>query len=106
MINLENKVYLNVHESDIFYRFYEYKFYFSSRATRERFIRKLDLFIEAERNKFINKYNCSVDEESFNLMFGFILYNKTEKRGFKVERYIKSVKVKELEEMPIFRIWR
>ena len=103
---MEQKVYLNVNESDIFYRFQDFKFYFSSVATRERFIKKLQLYIEAETNKFINKYNVSVDEDSFNLMFAFILYHKTEKRGFKVEQFIESHKIRTLSELPLFRIWR
>lgn len=100
------KVYLNVNESDIFYRFQNFKFYFSSKAVQSRFIRKLDSFLNEEKNKLINKYNISIDEESFNLMFSFILYHKTEKRGFKVEKYCNNVKTYELFEMPKFSIWR
>lgn len=103
---MQDKVYLNVNESDIFYRFQNFKFYFSSKATRERFIRKLDLYIEAETNKLVNKYNISINMESFGLMFAFILYNKTEKRGFKVEKYVNNIKTKDITCMPFFSIWR
>lgn len=103
---MEQKVYLNVNESDIFYRFQDFKFYFSSNATRERFIRKLQKFINEERLKFINKYDVNIDEESFNIMFSFILYHKTEKRGFKVEQFIDNHQFRTLTEYPLFRIWR
>ena len=102
---MQDKVYLNVSESDIFYRFQNFKFYFSSRATRERFIRKLDSYIQEEEIKFINKYNVRIENTSFDLMFAFILYNKTEKRGFKIERYVDNQLIKVIEEMPIFTIW-
>lgn len=99
------KVYLNVNESDIFYRFQNFKFYFSSKAVQKRFIKKLELYINEEKNKLINKYGISIEELSFNLMFAFILYNKTEKRGFKVEKYCNNVKTYEILEMPKFAIW-
>lgn len=103
---MEQRVYLNVNESDIFYRFQNFKFYFSSSATRERFIKKSEAFINEEKLKFINKYDVGLEEESFNLLFAFILYHKTEKRGFKVEQYIDSHKFRTLNELPTFRIWR
>lgn len=99
---MQNKVFLNVNESDIFYRFHEFKFYFSSNATRERFIKKLDLFIENETLKFVNKYDVSIE---FELLFAFILYNKTEKRGFKVEKYSDRNLLTVINEMPKFSIW-
>lgn len=99
------KVYLTCNESDIFYRFQNYKFYFSSIARRERFIQKLENYVKEESFKLINKYDINIDEESFNIMFAFILYNKLEKRGFKVERNVDSHKVKDILEMPMFRIW-
>lgn len=99
---MQNKVFLNVNESDIFYRFQNFKFYFSSKATRERYIRKLNSFIETESSKFINKFNVSIE---FDLLFAFILYNKTEKRGFKVEKYSDRNKLADINEMPKFTIW-
>lgn len=107
VIILENqRVYLNVNESDIFYRFQNFKFYFSSVATRERFIKKCNNFIEEEKMKFINKYDVGLEDDSFDLLFAFILYHKTEKRGFKVEQYIEDKKFRTLSELPKFRIWR
>ena len=102
---MEQKVYLNVNESDIFYRFQNFKFYFSSKATRDRFIKKSEAYIQEERMKFINKYDVALEEDSFNLMFAFILYHKTEKRGFKVEQFIDSHKYRTFFELPKFRIW-
>ena len=103
---MEQKVYLNVNESDIFYRFQDFKFYFSSNATRNRFIKKSETFIQEEKMKFINKYDVSLEEGSFDLLFAFILYHKTEKRGFKVEQYVEHHKLRTLSELPTFRIWR
>lgn len=103
---MENKVYLNVIESDIFYRFQDFKFYFSSEATRSRFIKKSETFIKEEEIKFINKYDVSLEEASFDLLFAFILYHKTEKRGFKVEQMIENHKFRTLSELPKFMIWR
>ena len=100
------KVYLEVTDSDIFYRYLDFKFYFSSRAVRERFIRKLTNFVNVERLKFTNKYNIVVEDESFNLLFAFILYAKTEKRGFKVQKYRENIKVSDINKMPLFSIWR
>ena len=79
------RVYLNVNESDIYYRFHNnYLFYFSSVAKKESFKRKLNSYIENETDKFINKYWVQVDRDTFLIMFAFILYSRTEKRGFKV----------------------
>lgn len=100
------KVYLNVNESDIFYRFQDFKFYFSSVATRKRFIKKSETFIQEEKLKFINKYDVGLEDSSFDLLFAFILYHKTEKRGFKVEQYIENHKFRTITELPKFRIWR
>lgn len=99
------KVYLNVEESDIFYRFQNYKFYFSSEATRDRYIRKLEEYIKAETDKFIIKYGILVEKESFYISFAFILYSKTEKRGFKVEEYNDNIKMRDIKSLPIFAIW-
>lgn len=100
------KVYLNCRDSDIFYHYQNFKFYFSSRATRERFIKKLDLYINEEILKFINKYEITVDEESFGILFAFILYNKTEKRGFKVIKILDNLEFQEITKLPNFSIWR
>ena len=56
--------------------------------------------------KFINKYDISIDEISFEMLFAFILYHKTEKRGFKVEEFIENHKYRTLQEIPNFLIWR
>ena len=101
-----NKVYLNVNESDIFYRFHNnYLFYFSSLAKKESFERKLNSYIENETDKFINKYWVQVDKDSFLIMFAFILYSRTEKRGFKVEFVVENdVVLKTFQEAPKFSV--
>lgn len=89
-------VFLNIDDSGISYRYQNYKFYFSSRATRERFIKKLESYINEETMKFKIKYKVEINEESFKLMFAFVLYSKTEKRGIKIEevenkKFIKDI---------------
>ena len=79
-----NKVYINVNESDIYYRFQNFKFYFSSKFKRELFIKKLENNFH-EYYKFINRYMCDINRESFDEFYAFDIYFRIEKRGFKVE---------------------
>lgn len=82
------KIFLSVKESDITSRFLTYVFYFSSEARKRRFERKLKPYINEEILKFKNKYKLDVDEQTFSIMFSFILYSKCENRGFKIERIV------------------
>lgn len=90
-------IYLDLRESDYFYRFDKYKFYFSSIFYRGNFIKKLDNFIKQEKIKFEAKYNTIVLDSTF---FAFVLYSKIEKRGFRVEELEQEKKYNTIESMP------
>lgn len=97
-------VYLKLNESDIFYRFQDFKFYFSSEKIRERFINKLEKYTEEELLKLEIHYKVPISE-NFKIYFAFSLYNKTEIRGFKVEQLLDERTVKRtLYELPKFEI--
>ena len=75
-------IYLDINDSVYFYKVGRYKFYFSSRGYREKFIRKVENFMKEERAKFEIKYKTILTD---NLFFAFVLYSRIEKRGFRVE---------------------
>lgn len=98
-------VYLSVFESDIFYRFQEFNFYFSSKARKERFEKGFLQYADEELMKLTNKYNLNFELETFELMFAFNYYSKCEKRGFKVQKVSSSgVVLLEFKEPPYFKI--
>lgn len=100
-----SKVYLNLNESDIFYRFHNFKFYFSSEKRRERFINKVNQYTEEEKLKFEIKYKVNLSE-SFEILFAFSLYQKLEIRGFKVEQTLDDRIVKRtFYEIPVFEFY-
>lgn len=100
------RVFLRVQDSDIFYRYLNFKFYFSSEAKRNRFATKVEKYSEEEIFKFMNKYEIKVNFESFKLMFAFILYNKIENRGIKIEQLLDERTVKRtMLEIPEFIIY-
>lgn len=97
-------VYLKLNESDIFYRFQNFKFYFSSEKIRERFINKVETYTEEEIIKLEIRYKVPISD-SFKIFFAFSLYNKIEIRGFKVEQLLDERVVKRtLYELPKFEI--
>lgn len=103
------RIYLSVNDSDIYYRHLNFKFYFSSRAIRERFIKKIEDYSKNENLKLQYKFpNVTFDVLSFDKFFSLFLYSKLEKRGFKVEvleNLEKENKVKKvLTEIPIINI--
>lgn len=98
------EVYLSCYDSDIFYRYHNIKFYFSSVARRLRFIETHESFIESEKMKFRNKYHIKVEDESLKEMLAFIFYMKCEKRGFKAEVYDEKEITKTFYDLPTFNI--
>lgn len=100
------RIFISVNESDIYYRHLNFKFYFSSLAVRERFIKKVNDYSETERLKLSYKFsNVPFDVLSFDKFFSLFLYSKIEKRGFKVEVLEDINKVKKvLTEIPIIHI--
>lgn len=82
-------IYLDLSESTYFYKFDDYKFYFSSKFYRGNFIKRVEKEIKNEKVKFESKYNTIITNYTF---FAFYIYAKIEKRGFRVE----DTKTKEL----------
>ena len=75
-------IYLDLNDSTYFYRVNNFKFYFSSRVYRQKFIDRLNDYVKSEKLKFEQKYNVTLQNSYF---FLFMLYAKIEKRGFRVE---------------------
>lgn len=98
------KVYLKVEDSDIFYRYLGFKFYFSSNKKRSIFINKVESsYLDLENAKFLNLYKVHINLE---IPFLFSLYAKTEKRGFKVEELLDTKVVKRtFYELPEFKVY-
>lgn len=101
----QRKSFLKVKDSDIFYRYLNFKFYFSSVSRREIFIDRIEKYISEEETKFMNRYNIHLVD--FAVVFAFSLYSKIEKRGFKVEELLDERTVKRTyEDIPYFTIYR
>lgn len=80
----QRKNFLNVNDSDIFYRYLDYKFYFSSESKRNIFIKRIENNINEEKARFYNKYK--LDLLDLEVLLAFSFYQKIENRGFKVEQ--------------------
>ena len=95
-------IYLDLEDSTFFYRVYKYKFYFSSQFYRGNFIKKLEDFTKNEKLKLEMRYNTVVIDLTF---FAFVLYNRIEKRGFRVEVYTDDNKLQDtITSMPFLEI--
>lgn len=93
-------IYLYLGDSTYFYKYEKYKFYFSSKIYREKFLKKVETYCREEKLKFEAKYNTIVTNSVF---FAFVLYSKIEKRGFRVEEidYSNSKKIfQKIESIP------
>ena len=102
-----NKHYNDINESDIYYRFQNFKFYFSSNLRKEKFVSNFEDFSKNEAYKLIYRYNLKANIDSFKLMFIFAYYLKCERRGFKVEEFSNdefNVLIKTFKEIPTFEI--
>lgn len=75
-------VYYDTHDSDIYFVYDHYKIYFSSQFYKSKFTYELDEFMQKEYTKIFNKYKVIID---LQLYLVFSLYEKVEKRGYKVE---------------------
>lgn len=80
------KSYLNVKDSDIFYRCLGFKFYFCSEKRREMFIKRIDSYIENETTRIYNKYEVPVSQ--LDKFLAFSLYHKIEPKGTKVDELV------------------
>jgi len=74
-------VYQNIFDSCYSYNFNDYEIYFSSLFNKNRFIDKIESFINDENLKNTNKYGIKIDLSNYLI---FVLYKKLEKRGFRI----------------------
>lgn len=78
-------IYYNLDESIYYYRVGTYKFCFSSKQYRDKFIKLQRDFVRTELSRIVAKYdNLSVDVKLYPIYFCFLLYSRIEKRGFLV----------------------
>lgn len=78
----DNIIYYNINESDYTIDYKNLKFYFSSKYYRDKFRNRYKSFIQEENYKLQSRFNINLD---FREMLLFYLYQRIEKRGFKVE---------------------
>lgn len=90
-------IYLDLNDSTYFYRINDYKFYFSSRFYREKFINEMNNFCKEETIRLENRLKTSISNSIFLL---FVLYSKIEKRGFRIEENLKGKSPKTYTCMP------
>lgn len=74
-------IYLNLDESKYKVKKFGLTFYFSSMLYKEKFAKNVDKYVETENIKLANKTECVIN---FSKLFAISLYNKVEKRGFKI----------------------
>lgn len=77
----QNKVCLNINESEYMTTFGGFNFYFSSNFYKEKFEREVSKYVEEEELKINNKYKTQIN---VGLYLALSLYKKIEKRGFRV----------------------
>ena len=95
-------IYLDLKDSDYFYRVGDLKFYFSSILYRERFIRRYEEYAKTERRKVELKYGIYLPEK----LFYFNFYSKIETRGFRVTKCNVSGKnVREYDRTPDLEVY-
>lgn len=74
-------IYLDIEESEYFYKKYGYTFYFSSLKYLEKFKNNVDNYIKENNLKLKDRYKINLD---FSVMFMITFYKNIEKRGFRV----------------------
>lgn len=84
MINKKSNygVYYDTHDSDIYFIYDRFKIYFSSDFYKRKFENELEDFSNKEYTKIFNRYKVIID---LYLYLVFSLYEKIEKRGYKIE---------------------
>lgn len=75
-------IYNNLSESTYFYVYNGIKYYFSSKVYMEKFIDRLEAFIDEELDKIQVKFKTKVSGDN---VFAIKLYTLIEKRGFLIE---------------------
>lgn len=86
-------IYYDLNETIYYYKVGSYKFYFSSKKYRDKFIKVHKDFEKQEELKFYQRYNIEIKDTN---IFLFMLYSIIEKRGFLVEQIETKVKIYEL----------
>jgi len=100
----QRKSFLNVKDSDIFYRCLGFKFYFCSEKRQKMFIERLDSYIENETARIYAKYEVPFNDLSLYLAFS--LYHKIEPKSTKIEQLLDERTVKRtFYEIPTFLIY-
>lgn len=93
-------IYHDIFESNYWVDYDRLDLFFSSKKYKEMFIDKVDDFVKYEKIKFFNKYKIDVDklirndnELTLNELFAISLYNRIEKRGFRVYKGDKLIEL-------------
>lgn len=95
-------IYLDLKDSDYFYRVGDLKFYFSSQIYREKFIRKYEEYAREEKRKVELKYGINLPSK----LFYFRIYSKIETRGFRVAKCNNASRdIKEYNSIPELEIY-
>lgn len=79
-----SKIYYNINESNIYYKLFDYTFYFSSEFNKKRFVEKVCHFIREEKYKIQSKYHVIYKMGNIEIYLAFAFYKKIEKRGTKI----------------------
>ena len=77
-----NGIYLDLKESDYCLKIKGLSFFFSSEFYKKKFLNTYEKFIKNETLKFVLKYNIKIN---LDIYFLITLYDKIEKRGFRVQ---------------------
>ena len=101
-------IYYNLEESAYYYRVGTYKFCFSSRQYRDKFIKLHKDYVINELSKFKVRYNdLIIDKMNYNyhIYFAIQLYVSIEKRGFLIYNLDEDKKENQkITEIPTFYI--
>ena len=74
--------YTDINESDIFCIYNDYKLYFTSEYTKNRYVREVEDYIYLEEIKIKNRYDLDIDLKNY---LSIAYYKKIQKKGFRVE---------------------
>ena len=72
-------IYQNIKETVYSYEIYDLCFHFSSLFNKNRFIEKVENYVNIEEMKIINKYQLQIDIKKY---LAIAFYKKIERRGF------------------------
>lgn len=96
-------VYLNLEESTFTFRYIDnknnYEFYFSSLFNITRYKCKFKEYLNSEESKIKNRYQ--IDKIDLKLFFAIVLYNKIEKRGFRIIDLSKNIEYNKKEDIEL-----